>query len=199
MQKQSSAPIIISVENSSANDIDNVVMLDPAAQIQYAGAGSSYGNDVAIAITCPDNNVTYPEVLYEISNKPLIVDKLYIIGGRTSAIVPAPSPITLPFITMQPLSLVKYNAKGILKTKIIAPIRDVYQKIAAIALYEEGFSLDEGSRIIIPRMYARTKIIYYIYIKLNVDISRLFEQEKNIVAEFEKEDIFNMKKVLIVK
>lgn len=197
--KNPQAVYIIRVDNSSANDIDNIVILDPAAQIPFAGTGNSYGNNPAIAITCPISNVTYPEILYEISKKPLTVDKLYVIGGRSAAIVPAPSPAILPIITMQPLSLVKYNAKGILETKTITPMRDPYQKIAAVSVYDKEFNLDDNSRIIIPRMFARSMIGYFIYIKMNTDISRLLTEQESMVAEFEEAEIIRSRKEFVIK
>ncbi len=187
-----STPYIVRVYNSSdIVNVNNVVIFD-TNQLQYAGSGNSYGNAASIQITCPDVNVSYPELLYELQKNPCIIKGLFVFGSWIRAHVQTPFNVVTT-----PLSHEYNNARGYGKTNVIAPIITPNQPRNEIAYYDAPFKLNDDTRIVIPVSYIHMVAVYYLYPQKNADISRLLKQENDIVAEFEQQDV-NPPKILQV-
>lgn len=142
-------PYIIKITNTGAAPAANVVILDAANRLKYAGAGDSYGNPAEIHLAAGSPNVQYQQILHEIMVQPFTADMVQIQGAAAD-------------IT-QPLSVTAMNAKGIQETKPITVVYDPYQSITTAVRNAQRFKVDGFTRITIPQISGLSTTMVYIY------------------------------------
>lgn len=142
-------PYIIRITNSGAAPVANVVILDAANRIQFAGAGDSFGNPAEIHLAAGSPNVQYQQILQEIMHQPFTADMVQIQGAGAD-------------IT-QPLSVTYMNAKGVQETKPIITVYDPYQTITTAVRNAQRFKVDGFTRITIPMISGNSTTMIYIY------------------------------------
>ena len=142
-------PYIIRITNDNPAPVSNIVILDAANRLRFAGAGDSFGNPAGVHLAAGSPNVQYQQILHEIMVQPFTADMVQIQGAGAN-------------IT-QPLSVTYMNAKGVQQTRAIVPIFDPYQSISTAVRVSQRFKIDGFTRITIPMISGNSTTMVYIY------------------------------------
>ena len=104
-------PYILSIANSTASAVANVVIGGAYTNLQ----ASNFGNAAAITISMGIANLTYGEFLYQSMNKPFVVGLTYLSSANASQV-------------LETLTIKQKDINGNESSKVIVPTLDPYQQ-----------------------------------------------------------------------
>lgn len=139
-----SQPYIITIENTGKKE----------EEVEIFGAyknltEDNYGNKKCIQLTSLTPNVTYVEVVSELSNKPVEIGKVYLKSCSANQ-------VTMPF------KLTAKDANGNLISKTVVPYLDPYQQQSTVTDNNVSFVID-GNLNIKTKMLPGEKLHFYLW------------------------------------
>lgn len=154
---KASLPYTIKVQNTTASDVSDVVLLGANANLFNA---TNFGNPAAIVITMLNGTVTYTEFLENIKSNPFRVGMTYVqtLAGSNSQ----------PF---EELNIEWKEPNGRAVTIPVSPALDPMQNQAGVTIINYEFPVNAFTTIT-TNILASTTVAYRLYPMQAADLSR---------------------------
>ena len=151
-----SQPYIISLENTTTNNVSDVTIFKAYENITATANGVATGISLTMGIT----GVTYTELLYQALNRPFVVGLMYIQSDSSSAQV------------LETIKLEVRDSNGNIQSKILVPTIDPYQQQSDIVAVQHVYKMDGFTSLTVNRVLASKTMKIYLYPAENVAVSR---------------------------
>jgi hypothetical protein len=164
VQIETSRPYVVKIQNTSTDDITDVVIFDGARRFALITTTSSgaYGNTAGILISSGIPSTTYGDIVYTSMNQPFVNGMIY-----ASATGDSPSAQIQEIITVE-----ERKADGNIAQRPLIFEVDPYQQQTNVLINRDTFLVDGSCKLTIATLYAETTLTLKFYRALNVDPAR---------------------------
>lgn len=173
-------PYILSIANSTASAVANVVIGGAYTNLQ----ASNFGNAAAITISMGIANLTYGEFLYQSMNKPFVVGLTYLSSANASQV-------------LETLTIKQKDINGNESSKVIVPTLDPYQQQGDKVAISFNWKFDGFTSVTIASILASATLKAYLYPAENVSTGRALTGG-SVVKGFSSPDIVKKDKVEVL-
>ena len=175
-----SQPYILSVANSTAAAVANVIIGGAYTNLQ----ATNFGNVAAITITMGISSLTYGEFLYQSMNKPFVVGATYLSSANASQV-------------LETLTIAQKDINGNESSKVIVPTIDPYQQQTDKVVIAFNWKFDGFTQVTVASLLANATLKMYLYPAENVSTGRALTGG-SVVRGFSNPDIVKKDKVEIL-
>lgn len=175
-----SQPYILSIANSTAAAVNNVLVGGAYTNLQ----ATNFGNVAAITISMGISSLTYGEFLYQSMNKPFVVGATYLSSANASQV-------------LETLTIAQKDINGNESSKVIVPTIDPYQQQTDKVVIAFNWKFDGFTQVTIASILANATLKMYLYPAENVSTGRALTGG-SVVRGFSNPDIVKKDKVEIL-
>ena len=175
-----SQPYILSVANSTAAAVANVIIGGAYTNLQ----ATNFGNVAAITITMGISSLTYGEFLYQSMNKPFVVGATYLSSANASQV-------------LETLTIAQKDINGNESSKVIVPTIDPYQQQTDKVVIAFNWKFDGFTQVTVASILGSATLKMYLYPAENVSTGRALTGG-SVVRGFSNPDIVKKDKVEIL-
>ena len=175
-----SQPYILSIANSTTDDVATVKVFNAYAHLQ----ATNYGNVAAITISMGISGLNYGEMLYQSMNKPFTIGETYLSSANTSQV-------------LETLKISQKDINGNESHKTVAPTIDPYQQQNGKVAISFNYKIDGFTQLTVSNILASATLKMYLYPAENVAAGRALTGG-SVVKGFSSPDIVKKDQVQIV-
>jgi len=147
----SSQPYIISLYNSSSQDISSVIVGAAYTAISTIGTTAELGNTAGISYTMGISGVTYLEWLWQTTTKPFVVGLTYLqMDGSSSGV-------------LQTIVVKVVDANGNQQQKTLVPTIDPYQNQTDITVLKHTYKFDGFTSLTVNSIATTKTLKIYLF------------------------------------
>jgi hypothetical protein len=180
MGGSTSQPYILSIANSTTDDVASVKVFNAYAHLQ----ASNYGNVAAITISMGISGLTYGEMLYQSMNKPFAIGLTYLSSANASQV-------------LETLKISQKDINGNESHKTVVPTIDPYQQQTGKVAIAFNYKIDGFTQITISNILASATLKAYLYPAENVAAGRALTGG-SVIKGFSNPDVVKKDQVQIV-
>ena len=180
MGGSTSQPYILSIANSTTDDVASVKVFNAYAHLQ----ATNFGNVAAITISMGISGLTYGEMLYQSMNKPFAIGLTYLSSANASQV-------------LETLKISQKDINGNESHKTVVPTVDPYQQQTGKVAIAFNYKIDGFTQITVSNILASATLKAYLYPAENVAAGRALTGG-SVIKGFSNPDVVKKDQVQIV-